>query len=108
MFPYYLWQSIHTTSNNIKRNTNSLFIHLGSDKVAEVLINNGANVNAVDDVLWTPLHWVAQHGNFEAASESMNRVVLPNFQLCEYCWTKLAIIKICIFSVAQMKNIEPN
>lgn len=37
---------------------------LGKDKVANMLINNGANVNAQDKKGETPLHWAAKFGNF--------------------------------------------
>lgn len=38
-------------------------IQSDTDKVAELLIKNGANVNALDVDNDTPLHWAAQYGN---------------------------------------------
>lgn len=42
-----------------------LLIHLGHEKVAEVLLRNGANVNIGDDDQSTPLHYAAQYGQFK-------------------------------------------
>lgn len=41
------------------------FHQLDEDNVAKLLIGNKADVNAKDLGGSTPLHWTAQHGNFQ-------------------------------------------
>lgn len=40
----------------------------GYDKIAELLIQNGANVNAMTVYGRTPMHWAAINGNFNCYS----------------------------------------
>lgn len=44
----------------------SFYSALETDKVADVLIKNGANVSAVNNIGWTPLHYCASNGNLQS------------------------------------------
>lgn len=37
-------------------------------QIVKVLIENGADVNALTDIMWTPLHYASFNGNIESAS----------------------------------------
>lgn len=52
-----------------------IFIHLGWENITELLLKNGANVNAEDDKKQTPLHRAAENG-----SESSS--FMSSFELC--------------------------
>lgn len=41
----------------------SLFLSLGYENVVEILIQNGADINAEEIDKWTPLHLAVQIGN---------------------------------------------
>lgn len=43
----------------------NIWIYPGKMKIAEILILNGANVNAYDVHKKTPLHFAAEQGKFE-------------------------------------------
>lgn len=69
----------------INRNENSVISILGHDKIAELLIQNGANVNAMTIYGRTPLHWSAINGNLFYSiviKENVN-VLIINFQFAD-------------------------
>lgn len=43
--------------------SNDNISYLGREKIANVLVNNGANVNSVDTLLRSPLHVATRNGN---------------------------------------------
>ena len=44
-----------------------LYLRPGTDYIAKILIENGANVNAKDDLGYSPLHWSARLGKDNVA-----------------------------------------
>lgn len=64
---------------------NSVISILGHDKIAELLIQNGANVNAMTIYGRTPLHWSAINGNLFYSiviKENVN-VLINNFRFAD-------------------------
>lgn len=49
-------------------------IHLGTEKIAELLLRNGSNVNANDQYRNTPLHWAAYSGMEHLNTESIEYI----------------------------------
>lgn len=46
-----------------------MLLRIGFDKITEMLIKNGSDVNITDEKGWSALHWAAIRGN------SMNRTL---------------------------------
>lgn len=46
-----------------------LFYQSGEEKIADLLIKSGANVNLEDDRGRTPLHWALREGNVKVTNK---------------------------------------
>ena len=61
-----------------KKSPLHLAAYSGSAETVEMLINQGANVNALDEFSWTPLHWVLYKDGLASRTNDVNSLKTSN------------------------------